>query len=44
MIQQKSAEMLFAVNPAKRSLRDLQQVIEQAAHAQRYSALDEAKA
>ncbi|KAG5647061.1 hypothetical protein DXG03_001431 [Asterophora parasitica] len=35
MIQQKSAEMLFAISPAKRSLRDLQRVIEQAAHAQR---------
>ncbi|KAF5380573.1 hypothetical protein D9615_004659 [Tricholomella constricta] len=35
MVQQKSAEMLFTINPAKRSLRDLQRVIDQAAHAQK---------
>ncbi|KAF8070705.1 RNA polymerase II-associated protein [Lyophyllum atratum] len=35
MIQQKAAEMLFAISAAKRSLRDLQRVIDQAAHAQR---------
>ena len=35
MIQQKSAEMLFALPPAKRSLSDLQRVIEQASHAQK---------
>ncbi|KAF8629881.1 hypothetical protein AX15_003240 [Amanita polypyramis BW_CC] len=35
MIQQKSAEMLFAVSPAKRSLKDLERVIEQAVHAQK---------
>lgn len=35
MVQQKSAEMLFAISPAKRSLRALQRVIDQAAHAQR---------
>lgn len=35
MIQQKSAEMLFAINPAKRTLKDLQKVIDQAAHAQK---------
>ncbi|KAF9449178.1 RNA polymerase II-associated protein [Macrolepiota fuliginosa MF-IS2] len=35
MIQQKSAEMLFALPPAKRTLSDLQQVIDQASHAQK---------
>ncbi|KAG6850877.1 hypothetical protein H0H93_007495 [Arthromyces matolae] len=35
MIQQKSAEMLFAASPAKRALRDLQNVINQAAQAQK---------
>jgi RNA polymerase-associated protein CTR9 len=35
MIQQKSAEMLFAITPSKRSLQDLERVIAQAAHAQR---------
>jgi len=35
MIQQKSAEMLFALPPNKRSLSDLQRVIEQASHAQK---------
>ncbi|KAF8229067.1 RNA polymerase II-associated protein [Tricholoma matsutake] len=35
MIQQKSAEMLFAIAPSKRSLQDLERVIAQAAHAQK---------
>ncbi|TFK74286.1 RNA polymerase II-associated protein [Pluteus cervinus] len=35
MIQQKSAEMLFAMKPANRTLKDLQQVIENANDAQR---------
>ncbi|KAG6897532.1 hypothetical protein C0992_000517 [Termitomyces sp. T32_za158] len=35
MIQQKSAEMLFAISPAKRTLKDLQRVIDQAAQAQK---------
>ncbi|PFH49770.1 hypothetical protein AMATHDRAFT_76029 [Amanita thiersii Skay4041] len=35
MIQQKSAEMLFAINPAKRTLKDLTRAIEQAVHAQK---------
>ncbi|KAF5351734.1 hypothetical protein D9756_007677 [Leucocoprinus leucothites] len=35
MIQQKSAEMLFTLPPNKRSLADLQRVIEQASHAQK---------
>ncbi|KAF8629244.1 hypothetical protein AX17_005823 [Amanita inopinata Kibby_2008] len=35
MIQQKSAEMLFTIPPAKRSLKELARVIEQAAHAQK---------
>jgi len=35
MTQQKSAEMLFALPPNKRSLSDLQRVIEQASHAQK---------
>lgn len=36
MIQQKSAEMLFTISPAKRALKDLERVIEQAAHAQKF--------
>ena len=36
MIQQKAAELLISVPPAKRSLKDLQRAIEQAAHAQKY--------
>ncbi|KAG6831581.1 hypothetical protein H0H87_004800 [Tephrocybe sp. NHM501043] len=35
MVQQKSAEMLFAISPAKRTLKDLQRVIDQAAQAQK---------
>ncbi|KAM6502121.1 RNA polymerase II-associated protein [Amanita muscaria] len=35
MIQQKSAEMLFAISPSKRTLKDLERVIEQAVHAQK---------
>lgn len=35
MIQQKAAEMLLSIPPAKRSLKDLSQAIEQAAHAQK---------
>jgi RNA polymerase-associated protein CTR9 len=35
MIQQKSAEMLFALPSNKRTLADLQRVIDQASHAQR---------
>jgi RNA polymerase-associated protein CTR9 len=35
MIQQKSAEMLFAITPSKRSLHDLEKAISQAAHAQK---------
>ncbi|KAI0065995.1 TPR-like protein [Artomyces pyxidatus] len=35
MIQQKAAEMLFALNPAKRTLKDLQRAIEHAGHAQK---------
>ncbi|KAG6902757.1 hypothetical protein C0995_011905 [Termitomyces sp. Mi166 len=35
MIQQKSAEMLFAISPTKRTLKDLQKVIDQAAQAQK---------
>ncbi|KAI0694996.1 RNA polymerase II-associated protein [Cerioporus squamosus] len=35
MIQQKAAELMMAVPPAKRSLKDLQRAIEQAAHAQK---------
>jgi RNA polymerase-associated protein CTR9 len=37
MIQQKSAEMLFAIAPSKRSLQDLEKVIAQAAHAQKWA-------
>ncbi len=36
MIQQKSAEMLFSIEPGKRRLHDLQRVIDQAGHAQKY--------
>ena len=36
MIQQKSAEMMFSIDPAKRRLHDLQHVIDQAAQAQKY--------
>jgi RNA polymerase-associated protein CTR9 len=35
MIQQKAAEMLFGITPSKRSLKDLQQAIEQLGHAQK---------
>ena len=35
MIEQKAAEMLFAVNPSKRSLVDMQRAIDQAGHAQK---------
>ncbi|TFK44271.1 RNA polymerase II-associated protein [Crucibulum laeve] len=35
MIQQKAAEMLNAVPPAKRTLKDLQRVLDQASHAQK---------
>ncbi|KAF8910392.1 hypothetical protein CPB85DRAFT_1305700 [Mucidula mucida] len=35
MIQQKSAEMLFSIEPGKRRLHDLQRVIDQAGHAQK---------
>ncbi len=35
MIQQKAAELMMAVPPAKRSLKDLQRAVEQAAHAQK---------
>ncbi|KAJ8515561.1 hypothetical protein ONZ45_g7046 [Pleurotus djamor] len=35
MIQQKSAEMLFALPPAKRTLKDLQRAIDYAGHAQK---------
>ncbi|OCH88638.1 RNA polymerase II-associated protein [Obba rivulosa] len=35
MIQQKAAEMLLSVPPAKRSLKDLERAIEQAGHAQK---------
>ncbi|KAL6301253.1 RNA polymerase II-associated protein [Sparassis latifolia] len=35
MIQQKAAEMLISVPPAKRSLKELQHAIEQAGHAQK---------
>lgn len=36
MIEQKAAEMLFAVNPSKRSLKDMQRAIDQAGHAQKW--------
>ncbi|EGO00400.1 hypothetical protein SERLA73DRAFT_122419 [Serpula lacrymans var. lacrymans S7.3] len=35
MIQQKAAELLFGITPAKRSLKDLERAIAQAGHAQR---------
>lgn len=35
MIQQKAAEMLLSIPPAKRSLKDLQRAIEQAQQAQK---------
>ncbi|PPQ73427.1 hypothetical protein CVT24_008133 [Panaeolus cyanescens] len=35
MIQQKSAELLFSIPVAKRTLKDLQRVIQQATHAQK---------
>lgn len=35
MIQQKAAEMLFTIPPVKRTLKDLQRVIDQATHAQK---------
>ncbi|OSX65808.1 hypothetical protein POSPLADRAFT_1064500 [Postia placenta MAD-698-R-SB12] len=35
MIQQKAAEMLLSIAPAKRSLKELQRAIEQASHAQK---------
>jgi RNA polymerase-associated protein CTR9 len=35
MIEQKAAEMLFAVNSSKRSLKDMQRAIDQAGHAQK---------
>ena len=35
MIEQKSAEMLFSIPAQKRTLKDLQRVIEQAKHAQK---------
>jgi RNA polymerase-associated protein CTR9 len=34
MLEQKAAELLFSVPPAKRGLADLTQAIEQAGHAQ----------
>jgi RNA polymerase-associated protein CTR9 len=35
MIQQKSAELLFSITVAKRTLKDLQKVIDSATHAQK---------
>jgi hypothetical protein len=35
MIQQKSAELLFSIKVAKRTLKDLQKVIDSASHAQK---------
>jgi len=35
MIQQKAAEMLFAINPSKRTSKDLQRAIDGAGHAQK---------
>ena len=40
MIQQKSAELLFSVHVAKRTLKDLQKVIDSATHAQKWACLD----
>jgi RNA polymerase-associated protein CTR9 len=36
MIQQKTAELMFGLGPAKRTLKDLEWAIAQANHAQRY--------
>jgi RNA polymerase-associated protein CTR9 len=36
MIEQKAAELLLSVPPAKRSLNELQRAIEQASHAQKF--------
>jgi hypothetical protein len=36
MIQQKSAELLFSINVTKRTLKELEKVIAQATHAQKY--------
>ena len=36
MIQQKKAELMFGLGPAKRTLKDLEWAITQANHAQRY--------
>jgi hypothetical protein len=36
MIEQKAAEMLLPMAPAKRSLREMQLAVEQAAHAQKF--------
>jgi len=38
MIQQKTAELMFGLGPAKRTLKDLEWGIAQANHAQRYVA------
>lgn len=35
MIQQKTAELMFGLGPAKRTLKDLERAIGQANHAQR---------
>ena len=35
MIEQKAAELLLSVPPAKRSLKELERAIEQASHAQK---------
>jgi RNA polymerase-associated protein CTR9 len=35
MVQQKAAELLFGLNPSKRTLKDLEWAILQAGHAQR---------
>lgn len=37
MIQQKAAEMLISLPPAKRTLKDLQKATEQAANAQKWA-------
>lgn len=39
MIQQKAAELMTSVPPAKRSLKDLQKAIDQAGHAQKWISL-----
>lgn len=36
MIQQKTAELMFGLGPAKRTLKDLEWAIAQANYAQRY--------